>query len=352
MTKGNKPGINGIKNTDKKIQTTKDGTAKKSPVTDTHLWMMINNTGFAIYRARELELLEFGLTMEQTTILHILLENNGTLVITDLLTEIQRKPNSIYTLIDRMARIGLVTKEKEPDGKKTLVKISAKGTQIFESITNKSLELAFSPLSHQQKKWLAKLLIKLTVNARELLGLPHKTPLQQYLRGNSIYKPPSILVRSLEDLPEWKSWAILNTARFTINAARQRELAKGSLTVEQFTVLDILSREGKPVSISEIISETMRQPASVYSLINRMGKKKIVKITKPNHSTVSSISISPSGQQLFDAVANKSLDLIFSELTVKQKNQLSKLLEILNQHVRNILGVNYIPPIFNSAGQE
>jgi DNA-binding MarR family transcriptional regulator len=313
-------------------------------VQGTHLWMMINTTGFAIYRARELELLQFGLTMEQTTILHILLENGGSLLITDFFTELHRRPNSIYTLLDRMAHIGLVTKEKEPDSRKTLVKISEKGARLFESLTNKTLELAFSPLSRQQKKLLSTMLIKTTIRARELLGYPNEPPVQQYRQGHNIGKPPSILLNTLEDLPESKQWAILNNTRFTINHARQMELGRSGFTVEQFMLLYILTREEKPVSINDIINETMRQPASVYSLINRMSKKKIVKIKKPDYSTVSSVSISPTGQKLFETVTNKSLEYIFSELSIQQKEQLYELLDILNHHLRNILGINYIPP--------
>jgi len=311
---------------------------------DTHLWMMINTTGFAIYRARELELLQFGLTMEQTTILHILFENGGSLLITDFFTELHRRPNSIYTLLDRMAHIGLVTKEREPDSRRTLVKISERGARLFESLTNKTLELAFSPLSYQQKKLLATMLIKITLRARELLGYSNEFSMNQYRQGHNIGKPPSILLNTLEDLPESKQWAILNNTRFTINHARQMELAKSGFTVEQFMLLYILTREEKPVSINEIISETMRQPASVYSLINRMGKKKIVKIKKPDYSTISLVSISPTGQKLFEMVTNKSLEFVFSVLSVQQKEQLIKLLGTLNQHVRNILGINYISP--------
>jgi hypothetical protein len=40
-----------------------------------HYWSLLDRTGFAVYRARQLELDEFGITIEQLSTLFILLDH-------------------------------------------------------------------------------------------------------------------------------------------------------------------------------------------------------------------------------------------------------------------------------------
>ncbi len=307
-----------------------------------HYWSLLDRTGFAVYRARQLELDEFGITIEQLSTLFILLDHGGSMVVTDMFVETLRRPNTVYTLLDRMTRMGLVTKTKKKGDKQTVVTVTERGVHLFEQVTTKSLEMAFLPYSFEQKVELAEILKAITTRARSILGLQYEPPLIQYLHGGKIEKAPRILRSHSEDMPDTKLWALLNTGRFAVNRVWEIELIKSDITTEQLAVLHLLVHEGKALSIGEIITETMRQSASVYQLINRLKNKNLVEMVKSNHDNASTVVITEAGRELFQAVTIESLDHIF-QFSNQDRERYLFLLDALNTHMREILGLALMP---------
>ena len=80
--------------------------------TDFSLWRMLDHARFIMARSREMELAKYDLTPEQSHVLDILRESDGSTTINQLVDITQRQHHSISTLIDRMTRQGLVSKQK------------------------------------------------------------------------------------------------------------------------------------------------------------------------------------------------------------------------------------------------
>jgi DNA-binding MarR family transcriptional regulator len=143
---------------------------------DMDLYKALRHADFGITRLRELELAKFGLTPEQASILNTLQSTNGAATISDIVDSTMRQYNTITTMVNRMAELGLVEKQKNSTDKKFIVSITYKGKSIFKKLTYISINMAFSDLSKADKKKLLTYLQILTDKARNVLGLDHKLP--------------------------------------------------------------------------------------------------------------------------------------------------------------------------------
>lgn len=140
------------------------------------IYPLFHNTDVIISRARELELASFGLTLEQGVLLHTLIKLGGSATLDEITENTMRQYHSVSTLVNRMARSGLVKKVKYSDKKKFQVSITDKGSDTYSKASCNSLDMIFSILSPEDQKKFAKYLQLLTDKARNLLGLDHKHP--------------------------------------------------------------------------------------------------------------------------------------------------------------------------------
>ena len=134
------------------------------------LWRVLDHTRFIIARSREKELGRYGLTPEQSHVLDILQESNGSTTINQLVELTQRQHHSISTLIDRMTKQGLVSKRKGRDDRRRYeVFITPKGRELAETMSRESISAIFSILSDAEMTNLRAVLRRLEVRAREEL---------------------------------------------------------------------------------------------------------------------------------------------------------------------------------------
>jgi DNA-binding MarR family transcriptional regulator len=140
------------------------------------LYPLFHNTDVIISRARELELASFGLTLEHGVLLHSLIKMGGSATLDEITEKTMRQYHSVSTLVNRMARLGLLKKVKYSDKKKFQVSITDKGLSLYNQATCNSLNMIFSVLSPEDQKTFAKYLQLLIDKARNLLGLDHKHP--------------------------------------------------------------------------------------------------------------------------------------------------------------------------------
>jgi DNA-binding MarR family transcriptional regulator len=139
--------------------------------TDFSLWRMLDHARFIMARSREMELAKYDLTPEQSHVLDILRESDGSTTINQLVDITQRQHHSISTLIDRMTRQGLVSKQKAGlDKRKYEVVITEKGREMLNKMTRNSIDVIFSCLTNEEKKQFRASLIKLTIESYRVLG--------------------------------------------------------------------------------------------------------------------------------------------------------------------------------------
>jgi DNA-binding MarR family transcriptional regulator len=133
-------------------------------------WVLLDFTRFAIGKLRDTELATLGLTPEQTAILKILNSHNGSSTISDISEYWMRQHHSVSTLINRMAKQGMVEKIKHPKQKEFQILITSKGRELHNKLSQKSLDEVFSNLSEEDLQKLSQLLQLLLIKARKMAG--------------------------------------------------------------------------------------------------------------------------------------------------------------------------------------
>ena len=119
---------------------------------DFKLWKLMDTTRYMIFRSRERELADLGLTPEQAFTLDILQAGGGSSTINKIVSLTQRQHNSISTLIDRMAKQGMVRKTRSRRDRRTFrVSLTEKGEGLFARIPRDSIKNAFSCLNTDEK---------------------------------------------------------------------------------------------------------------------------------------------------------------------------------------------------------
>jgi len=144
--------------------------------TDFELWIVFNRTRSSVYRLRELELGQLGLTVEQSAILYLLTSWGGSASAKTIEYLTLRQHHSISTLINRMIKMGLVTRKKSPDSKRFDIVITMHGEDLHKQTPIHSIEMVFSCLKAKDRERLHGYLTMLLEKARDLLGLSYVPP--------------------------------------------------------------------------------------------------------------------------------------------------------------------------------
>jgi DNA-binding MarR family transcriptional regulator len=129
-----------------------------------------------ISKEREIELARYGITAEQSHILHHLHNQGGSSTISEIAASSLVNHNAASMIVRRMEKLGYLTRSKTKVSKQFCVSITAKGEQIFQQMPVNSIEMTFSSLSSEEKRYLLKILNKLEGRSRDLLGLDYKPP--------------------------------------------------------------------------------------------------------------------------------------------------------------------------------
>jgi DNA-binding MarR family transcriptional regulator len=140
------------------------------------LWVLLDRTHFAVARSRLLELAQYHLTKEQAQILYAIIPLGGSASMTQIASFTMRQHHSVSTLVNRMAKAGLVKKVKAPNNRGFRVNITPKGQEQYLKVTRKSIEMLFTSLSGTDKRNFAACLYQLHNKARDLLGMDHTLP--------------------------------------------------------------------------------------------------------------------------------------------------------------------------------
>jgi DNA-binding MarR family transcriptional regulator len=136
------------------------------------LWRYLDHARYMIFRLRERELAQSGLTPEQAQILDIISTADGSTTINFIVKSTQRQHNSISTLIARMTRQGLVKKTRtRRDRRAYRITMTEKGVTAYLNMTSNSIEQAFSGLTDIEKSTLYYCLTRLLVHTYDMTGL-------------------------------------------------------------------------------------------------------------------------------------------------------------------------------------
>ena len=137
-------------------------------------FMLLHRTRDLLFRCQDRAVAEFGLTAEQYSVLLAIKYLDDPVRATDIGRWMERKVNSISMIVDRMVRAGLVERIRDlPDRRAVRVVFTSKGKRAFELATPevwKLIDEIFSPLPHEEKRTLIRLLETLRERALKHLN--------------------------------------------------------------------------------------------------------------------------------------------------------------------------------------
>ncbi len=139
-------------------------------------WGLFVRLNKLIAKARTIELARYGITREQSHILHILCSNEGSSTLNELSNLGLVNHNATSTIVIRMEKQGLLERIKNSDSRQYKINITEKGREVFERMPKVSVEMIFSELTMEEKKLITPCLLRLERRTRELLGMDYKPP--------------------------------------------------------------------------------------------------------------------------------------------------------------------------------
>jgi len=147
-------------------------------------------------------------------------------------------------------------------------------------------------------------------------------------------------------MDDYSIWGKITEVYDLICRARSVELRKLGLTAEKSKILRVLMVENGTSTINEISNLTLKRHNTISLIIKRMEKDGLVKREKVDSSNRYKITITKKGIRLFETMPLNSIDLIFAALSSDEKETLLSLLDKLDKQTRHVLGLDYIPPLF------
>ncbi len=147
----------------------------------------------------------------------------------------------------------------------------------------------------------------------------------------------------------WTQCDIVHTG---IARARDLEITKFGLTTEQAKVLHIIHVNGGIVTENDIARSTLRQHHSIYSLINRMIKVKLIKKVKSPKEKFARIMATDKGKNIYRQLTRTSTEYIFSALNEEEQKQLDSILIKLKKRSHNLLGLDRDELLLSKSSDE
>jgi DNA-binding MarR family transcriptional regulator len=125
------------------------------------LWLLLRRAGDALNLCLDLMYSKYGITNEQSGVLAAL-KSRGPLKPSDLASILERSPNSMSMLVDRMVKANLVKRTRDrKDRRLVFVTMTDKGRQAIDPAVPEGWQLihkVLSPLSYDQQRSLADML--------------------------------------------------------------------------------------------------------------------------------------------------------------------------------------------------
>jgi DNA-binding MarR family transcriptional regulator len=139
---------------------------------------------------------------------------------------------------------------------------------------------------------------------------------------------------------------LLRTTSDVVLKARNRELRKYGISLEEWGVLNIAQLIGETATPAEIARWLFREHHSVTSLLNRMVKKGLIKRTKDlERKNLVRVNLTELGHKTYLAARKARVhEQIASNLSIEDRKQLIRYLYEIRAGAQNILGIEYTPP--------
>jgi DNA-binding MarR family transcriptional regulator len=165
------------------------------------VWLLLHRVRDALALCEDSMLAKYGITTEQFGVLASVRSRGGSLRPTDLASILERSPNSISMLVDRMVKAGLVKRTRDRVDRRVVnVALTDKGKKAVEPAVPASWEFIqkiLSPVSDKDRHFLAALLETIKC---ECLGYLNPEKDMAEILENSVTNQPNLYERMLKNL--------------------------------------------------------------------------------------------------------------------------------------------------------
>jgi DNA-binding MarR family transcriptional regulator len=167
------------------------GAKFESENTVLRLWLLLHRVRDAFFLCEDSVFADYGLTTEQFTLLAAVKGGGGSLRPTDLASYMERSPNSVSMLVDRMVKAGLVKRTRDRKDRRVVnVTLTGKGEKAVEQAAPAGWELVqkiLSPVADKDMLALASLLE--TVKCECLGYLNPEMDMAEVIKGSVTNRP-------------------------------------------------------------------------------------------------------------------------------------------------------------------
>ena len=145
---------------------------------DHSVWFLLEQTRNAIFKARAVELEQYGISPVQAGVMFVIHMLGGKTRPAEIARWLVREPHSISGLLTRMERDGLLQREPDPVRKNAVsIVLTAEGQDICnKTFRRESVKQVFSGLSDEEREELQGSLIKLRDRALKDRGVRNTPP--------------------------------------------------------------------------------------------------------------------------------------------------------------------------------
>ncbi len=173
----------------------------KSENTVLRVWLLLHRVRDILALCEDSIFAEHGITTEQFSVLAAVKSRGGSLRPTDLALILERSPNSISMLVDRMVKAGLVRRTRDRIDRRVVhVALTSKGTNAIELAIPEGwdfIQKILSPMPYKDKQALAGMLE--TVKC-ELLGYLNPQVNMAEIIKNSVTNQPGLYERMIKNI--------------------------------------------------------------------------------------------------------------------------------------------------------
>ncbi|MFC1954453.1 MarR family winged helix-turn-helix transcriptional regulator [Chloroflexota bacterium] len=303
------------------------------------IWQMLSRTRHLVYKARQKELKQYGISMQNTGILHTIIRLNDQVTLGRIAQETFLEPHTVSSAISRMSVGGLVNKVNDLERKNMVrIEITEKGYEVYRnSARRKAINDIMSTLTQKEKPKLWSLLVKIRSKAMKQLEIECEDdyPPSDYF---SLYSNNNIKVT--EDI-YYGLWLMLSRTRHLVFKARQKELTQYGISMRNAGILHTIIRLNDQVTLGRIAQETFLEPHTVSAVISKMETKELIKKVKDlEKKNMVRLEVAEKGYEVYqNSTRRKSIDGIMSTLTQKEKHELWSLLGKIRSKAMEQLGI-------------
>jgi DNA-binding MarR family transcriptional regulator len=164
------------------------------------LWILLPRVGDAFNHSHDLLFSKYGITTEQWRVLSVV-KSRGPLRPVDIASLLERAPNSMSMLVDRMVKAGLVRRTRDRKDRRTVfVSLTSKGKEAVEPAVPAGWEFihkVVSSMSDDDQRALADMLETLKCEFNSYIN-PEMDRAE--ITKNSLTKDPNLYKRMLKNL--------------------------------------------------------------------------------------------------------------------------------------------------------